>query len=41
MLFDADGVIQTTTPAFREQLAALLPPGDSRADEFIADIFAL
>jgi HAD superfamily hydrolase (TIGR01509 family) len=41
ILFDADGVIQTTHPPFLEKLAAMLPDGDSRVEEFVREVAAL
>ena len=39
VLFDADGVLQSTPPGRRDSLAALLPPGDEDADGFIDEVF--
>jgi putative hydrolase of the HAD superfamily len=41
ILFDADGVIQTTHPPFLEKLAAMLPDGDSSVEEFVGEVAAL
>ena len=39
VLFDADGVLQSTPPGRRDALAALLPPGADDADGFIDEVF--
>jgi len=41
ILFDADGVIQTTHPPFLEKLAAIPPDGDSSVEEFVREVAAL
>ncbi len=41
ILFDADGVIQTTHPPFLEKLAAMLPPGDTGVEGFVEQVVAL
>lgn len=41
ILFDADGVIQTTHPPFLEKLATMLPPDDSGVEEFVGEIASL
>ncbi|MCY3959575.1 MAG: HAD-IA family hydrolase [Chloroflexi bacterium] len=39
MLFDADGVLQSTPAGRHAALAALLPPGEEDVEEFIKEIF--
>ena len=39
VLLDADGVVQTASPGWRESVAALCPEPGSR-EEFLADVFA-
>ena len=41
ILFDADGVLQSTPPGRRAALAALLPPEDEDVDGFIDEIFEI
>ena len=41
ILFDADGVIQTTHPPFLEKLAAIPLDGDSSVEEFVREVAAL